>query len=510
MTRGPSATLPGEPRSLWIETGPAPDHPFLGDDRTGVDVVVIGGGIAGLTSALLLKRAGKSVAVIESKAILHGATGYTTAKVTSQHHLIYADLIAKHGEERARLYGDAQEAALRFITEMAATSGIDCDLETQDAYTYTEDPAKVADLREEVDAAKRLGLPAEFTRDTHLPFDVAGAVRFTGQAQFHPRKFLVGLAAEIVGDGSFIFENTRADGLDRVDDSCVVHTDRGDIFGKDVVVATHLPIFDRGLFFAKAHPQRSYCITARRDEPLAGMYISVGGATRSLRSAPYGDSSLLLVGGEGHKTGQDLHNEQRYLKLQEYATERFGVTDFVHRWSTHDYSTVDRIPYIGRLSRAHDDLFVATGFGKWGMTNGVVAAMILSDQILGRQNAWAQVFDSKRITPQASAKDFIQENANVAKMFLGDRLSHPQKTTAEELAPGEGGVVSVGGKKAAAFRDEAGALHACSHVCTHLGCHVRWNPAEKSFDCPCHGSRFDPYGKVIQGPAVKDLERRNP
>lgn len=501
--------LPGESRSLWIETGPSPAHPALAE-RVDVDVVVIGGGIAGLTSALLLKRAGKTVAVIESKEILHGATGYTTAKVTSLHHLIYTDLIAKHGEERARLYGEAQEAALRFITETAETSGIECDLETHDAFTYTEDPSLEGEIRDEVEAAKRLGLPADFTRETDLPFDVAGAVRFTGQAQFHPRKFLVGIAGEIAGDGSYIFERTRADGFDRSDGSVVVHTDRGDVAAPDVIVATHLPIFDRGLFFAKAHPHRSYCITARQEKRLEGMYISIGGSTRSLRSAPYGDESLLLVGGEGHKTGQDLHNEDCYLRLQDYAAERFGATDFVHRWSTHDYKPLDRIPYIGRLSRAHEDVFVATGFGKWGMTNGVVAAMILSDQILGRQNPWAHVFDSKRITPQASTKEFISENANVAKIFVGDRVSHPQKTSAEELAPGEGGVVSVGGKKAAAFRDETGALHAFSHVCTHLGCHVRWNPAEKSFDCPCHGSRFDSHGKVIQGPAVKDLEPREP
>lgn len=471
---------------------------------------MVGGGIAGLTSALLLKRSGKTVAVIESKEILHGATGYTTAKVTSLHHLIYADLIAKHGEERARLYGEAQEAALRFITETAETSGIECDLETQDAFTYTEDPSLVGEIRDEVEAAKRLGLPADFTRETDLPFDVAGAVRFTGQAQFHPRKFLVGIAGEIAGDGSYIFERTRADGLGRSDGSVIVHTDRGDVAAPDVIVATHLPIFDRGFFFAKAHPHRSYCITARQQKPLEGMYISVGGSTRSLRSAPYEDGSLLLVGGEGHKTGQDLHNEDRYLRLQDYVSERFGATDFVHRWSTHDYASLDRIPYIGRLSRAHEDVFVATGFGKWGMTNGVVSAMILSDEILGRQNPWAHVFDSKRITPQASTKEFVTENANVAKIFVGDRVNHPQKTSAEELAPGEGGVVSVDGKKAAAFRDEMGALHAFSHVCTHLGCHVRWNPAEKSFDCPCHGSRFDSHGKVIQGPAVKDLERREP
>lgn len=509
MTGAPRRALPGEPRSLWIETGPAPSRPALAE-RIEVDVVVIGAGIAGLTSAYLLKKAGKSVAVIDSKAILHGATGYTTAKISSLHHLIYADLIAKHGEERARTYGEAQEAALRFITQTAETAGIECELERQDNFTYTEDPSKVRELQDETEASKRLGLPAEFTRDTDLPFDVAGAVRFTNQAQFHPRKFLVGLAAHVDGEGSYIFENTRADGLGRSEGSLIVHTDRGDVVGKDVIVATHLPIFDRGMFFAKAHPQRSYCVTARQERRLEGMYISVGGSTRSLRSAPYEDGSLLIVGGEGHKTGQDLHTEDRYAALQEYAAERFGVGDFVHRWSTHDYSTLDRIPYIGRLSRAHDDVFVATGFGKWGMTNGVVAAMILSDEILGRKNPWAYAFDSKRLTPQASTKEFVKENANVAKVFVGDRMGHPQKTTAEKLAPGEGGVVSVGGKKAAAFRDEAGALHAFSHVCTHLGCHVRWNPAEHSFDCPCHGSRFDSYGKVIQGPAVKDLERREP
>jgi glycine/D-amino acid oxidase-like deaminating enzyme/nitrite reductase/ring-hydroxylating ferredoxin subunit len=499
--------LPGKPASLWIESSETTDYPIL-DGETSVDVAIIGAGIAGLTAAYLLKKAGKTVAVIESHGIVEGVTGFTTAKVTSLHHLIYADLMKTFGEEGARLYGESNEAALAFIADLAG-SGIECDFERQAAFTYTELPEEIDSIKAEVQAAQTLGLPASFVTETALPFPITGAVKFEDQAQFHPRKYLLALARTIPGDGSHIFENTRATGM-KEGEPCSVETDRGTVVASDVFVATNMPIFDRGLFFAKVHPQRSYVVTARTEaaSSLEGMYISLGGSTRSIRRVPFEGGQLLMVGGEGHKTGQELDTPARYKKLEAYAAERFGAVDFVHRWSTQDCTSVDRVPYIGRLHRRTDSVHVATGFGKWGMTNGTVAAMIVTDLILERPNKYADLYDAKRLNPVASAKDFAQENVNVAQHFIGDRLSHPQAQKAEDLAPGQGGIVTVAGGKAAAYRDEDGELHAFSHICTHLACHVRWNQAESSFDCPCHGSRFDNQGRVIQGPAVKDLERK--
>jgi glycine/D-amino acid oxidase-like deaminating enzyme/nitrite reductase/ring-hydroxylating ferredoxin subunit len=502
------SVLPGTARSLWIETAPGPGFDSL-EGEAKVDVAVIGAGIAGLTAAYLLKKAGKTVAVIESKEVLRGVTGYTTAKITSLHQLIYVQLSKKFGEDGARAYGRSNEHALGFIRDLVAEEGIDCDYETQDAYTYTEDPEQLDAIKQEASLANSLGLPASYVTDSSLPYGILGAVKFDDQAQFHPRKYLLHLAGQIPGDGSFIFENTRATGLDQ-GTTCAVTTDRGIIRAEEVFVATHLPIFDRGMFFAKAHPHRSYVITARHPGAgsLSGMYINAESPTRSIREVPYEGERLLLLSGEGHKVGQDLHNEERYAALEAFGRLRFGAEDFVHRWSAQDFTSVDMVPYIGRLKRTTDNVHVATGFHKWGMTNGTLAAMIVSDAILGRANPWASLYDAKRLKLAASAKEFVGENANVAQRFVGDRMNHPQKTSADELAPGEGGIVEVDGKKAAAYRREDGSLCAFSHVCTHLGCHVRWNPADTSFDCPCHGSRFDTEGKVIQGPAVKDLEPR--
>ena len=500
--------LPGSPLSIWLEDTPETSYPALEGEVT-ADVAVVGGGITGMVAAYLLKQAGKRVVLLESRRILRGVTGYTTAKVTSLHQVIYSHLEKNFGAEGARLYGASNEAALAWIRRIAEEQGIDWDLETQDAYTYTEDPRELSTLESEADAAKRAGLPSEFVRDVPLPFPVLGAVRFTDQSQFHPRKFLLPLAAAIPGDGSHVFEESRVADLEE-GQTCAVVTPAGRVRTQDVIVATNLPIFDRGFFFTKVHPERSYVVTARYRgiDSLEGMYISIGGSTRSIRPVQHGSERLLMIGGEGHKVGQELEPDERYRRLAAYTSTRFQSQDFVHRYSTQDCVSVDRVPYVGRLRRGRDNVLVATGFGKWGMTNGVVAARLLSDTILGRPNEWAPLYDAKRLNVKASAKDFVLENANVGQHFVGDRLNHPQKQEEDELGPGEGGIVSVDGRRSAAFRDEDGTLHAFSHICTHLGCHVRWNAAERSFDCPCHGSRFDRLGKVIQGPAVKDLEAR--
>jgi glycine/D-amino acid oxidase-like deaminating enzyme/nitrite reductase/ring-hydroxylating ferredoxin subunit len=496
------------PTSYWIDSTPTPRFPRL-EEPVEVDVAVLGAGIAGITVATLLKEAGKTVALLESKEVLRGVTGYTTAKLTSGHTLIYSVIRSAFGPDEARLYAEANEAAIHHVRSVAEKKGIDCDLETAANYVYTESRESVDKIRDEVEAAKAAGLDVSFVEESPLPFPIAGALRQENQSQFHARKYLLPLVELIPGDGSHVFQDTRAVSVDD-GEPCTVETDRAAVRARDVIVATHLSILDRGLFFAKTSPKRSYVLGIPADSAAVpeGMFISTETPVHSIRSTPLDGRRLLLVGGEGHKAGQDEDTRRRYAALEAWAHARFGAGNVEYRWSTHDNYSTDRIPFVGKLTRRADHVYVATGFGGWGMTNGTVAGMILCDAILGRPNRWADLYDSTRVPKLSGFGKLAKENANVGKRWFADRLPG-RKGDVDDIPPGEGRIVSLDGERAAAYRSEDGALVAVSATCTHLGCIVSWNTAEKTWDCPCHGSRFDTDGRVVQGPAVKDLERKS-
>jgi len=493
--------------SFWLATTPETDYPPLEGDVE-VDVAVLGAGIAGLTTAALLVAAGRRVAVVEAKRIVRGATGYTTAKVTAGHGAAYRRLADTFGPDAARTYAESNQAAIERIAELA--DGIDCDFERKANYVYAESPDEAENLRREVEAEQAAGLPASFASDTSLPYPVAGAVRLEGQAQFHPRKYLLGLATRVADAGSAVLENTRA--LDVDDGSpCTVRTDRGTVRAGDVVVATQLPFLDRGLFFAKAHASRSYAVAAPipvADAP-DGMFINVGRPTRSIRTMRDGERVYLNVGGEGHPAGRAGDTPRRYDTLEEFLGRHWPSAGAVeYRWSTEDFVAVDHVPYVGRLRRRSGHVFVATGFNKWGMTSGTVAAMLLTDRILGIDNPWAPLYDAKRLKPRAAAPRFVKENGVSGLRFVVDRLRRGERRPLDALANGDGAIVRLRGRKTAVYRDQDGTLHALSPVCRHLGCIVAWNAAERSWDCPCHGSRYSGDGTLIQGPATADMHRR--
>jgi Rieske Fe-S protein len=305
-----------------------------------------------------------------------------------------------------------------------------------------------------------------------------------------------------------VFENTRALGLSE-GSPCTVKTDRGDLVADRVVVASHFPFLDRSLAFARMHPERSYALGLRiRGEPPPGMFISADSPTRSIRAHPRDGGELLIVGGEGHKVGQGGDTRERYRRLEAFAREHFDVEAVEYRWSSQDNMTADGVPYVGALTPLSKRVLYATGFAKWGLTNGVAAALMLADRLLERDNPWAETFDANRLKPLAQAKDLVKENVDVAMRFFGDRMRPPGVRSLAELRPDEGAIVSHEGRKLAAYRDEEGRVSAVSPVCTHLWCQVKWNAAERSWDCPCHGSRFDTQGQVLQGPAVEGLEPR--
>ena len=494
-------------QSVWLATTCECSFPSL-DRPVEVDVAVLGAGISGLTTALMLKHAGLRVAVVEAGRVAGATTGHTTAKVSTQHGLIYSRLSQTFGEDGARAYAEANRVGLDTIAAIIAEHAIDCDWERRPAYAYTEQPDAVNDIEDEVEAAQQAGLPAVFTHETELPWEVEAAVRFDDQAQFHPHRYCMGLAKLIDGDGSRVYEHTRA--VDVTEGSpCTVETDRFEISAPFVVLATHLPFLDRGAFFAKCHPEREYAMAIALEEPVPhGMYISADSPTRSVRQHPFGARELLILAGNSHKTGQGGDTEKHYAALERFARERFRVRAVKYRWSTQDQMSADGLPYIGRLRRGSDRLYVVTGLNKWGMTNGTVAGIVITDQILGRENPWTGLFDPHRMKPLASAKTFLKENLNVARRFVADRIAHQELTSEspDDLQPGEGRIViGEAGEQIAVSRDDDGTLHALSARCTHLGCLIRFNHAERSWDCPCHGSRFGLDGRVLEGPAVRPL-----
>jgi glycine/D-amino acid oxidase-like deaminating enzyme/nitrite reductase/ring-hydroxylating ferredoxin subunit len=491
--------------SLWMDTAPATDYPPL-EPGAHFDVAVLGAGIAGLTTAYLLERQGASVAVIEADRVAAGVTAYTTAKVSSLHGTIYSTVERKFGADGARTYGEANEAAKEWMAALVDELGIDCDWRRKPAFTYAEDESDVAKVQQEVEAAQRAGLPATFTTDTDLPWPVEGAVRFENQAEFHPRRYLLAIAERL----SNVYELTRATGVS-AGSPHRVQTTRGEITADDVVVATHFPFLDRAGFFARMHPERSYGlgIYLNGGDPPQGMYLSTESPSHTVRSHPTANGEMLIAGGESHKVGQ-ADEAECVQRLEAWAHARFDVRSIEYRWSTQDNMPVDSLPYIGRLLPFQRGIWVATGFLKWGLTNGTAAGMILADLIGGRDHPWADLFDATRIKPIASASEFVKENANVGLHFVGDHLAKPDVRSVDEVPRGEGRLVREGAGKSAAYRDDDGVLHVVSSVCTHLGCQVKWNSAERSWDCPCHGSRFHWDGTVLQGPAVKPLEPVRP
>ncbi|HEX6630474.1 MAG TPA: FAD-dependent oxidoreductase [Gemmatimonadaceae bacterium] len=502
-------TPSGHTTPLWAATADVPDFPPLGEDAT-TDVCVIGAGIAGLSTAYLLGRAGRRVLVLDDNRVGGGETGRTTAHLSSALDDRYQRLERLHGPEGARLAAESHMSAIHRIEAIAREEGIDCDFERLDGYLFLGEGDSITLLEREEQAARRAGL-AGVTLLERAPvgfWNTGPCLRFPEQGQFHPLKYLAGLARAVVRDGGRIHCGSHVSEIEASDERPEVRTDDGHtVRAQALVVATNSPVNDWVALHTKQAPYRTYVVALRvpRDSVPRALYWDTPDPYHYVRLQREGDDDLLLVGGEDHKTGQGTENEGCFDRLEGWARDRFPMAGaLAYRWSGQVMEPVDRMAFIGRDPAGQHNVYVATGDSGHGMTHGTIAGILLTDLITGRDNPWATLYDPSRRTLRAAA-DFVRENVNVAAQYA-DYVTPGEVDSADEIQPGHGAVLRRGARKIAVYRAEDGTLHERSAVCTHLYCIVHWNDVERSWDCPCHGSRFAPTGEVLNGPAAAPLD----
>ena len=506
----------GHTQSVWMDTADVPQYPALMEDAT-ADVCIIGAGIAGLMTAYFLTREGKSVIVIDDGPVAGGESGRTTAHLSNAFDDRYTEVVKMHGEQAARLTAESHTAAIDALEQVAATEKIDCDFRRVDGWLFfaAEDRAKHPDLLDdEYAAATRAGLRVEREKSAPIPgMDVGPSLRFPNQGQFHPVKFLAGLARAVVAHGGRIYTQTHADSVEGGEKPKVKTADRRLIRSKAICVCTNSPISDYVIMHVKQAPYRTFVIGAVIPggalEP--GLYWDTAEYyhyVRLMKGTTSGED-VLIVGGEDHKTGQEDDAPERFRCLEQWMRERFPAAGPVkYRWSGQVLEPSDYHAFIGPNPDGSPNVYIATGDSGQGMTHGAIAGMLLTDLVLGRPNKWAELYDPKRIALR-SAGDLLKENLNVAVQYT-DWVKPGETGDVANIPPGEGAVLRRGAHRVAAYRDEQGNIHERSAMCTHLACVVRWNSTEKSWDCPCHGSRFDALGNVVNGPAIKSLGAPEP
>ncbi|MEN2766240.1 FAD-dependent oxidoreductase [Ornithinibacillus xuwenensis] len=502
-----STDLPQFPEPYWRQDIDFPSFPKL-EEKINVDVGIVGGGIVGLTAAYLLSKRNIKVALIDAGVILNGTTGHTTAKITAQHGLIYDELIKHFGEKKAKLYYEAQIEAKQIIEDNIKELQIECDYESQDAIIYTNSDEYISKLENERKAYDQLDIKSELTEEIPLDIPIKKALVMKDQAQYHPLKYLKALAEECVKNGVLIYENSTAIDVEYNKHPAIITRDGHRIISNYVISASHYPFYDGQAFYpTRMYAERAYVLAVKsaKNYP-GGMYITAEDPTRSLRSVTINGEKMWLVIGENHKTGQGKSTMDHYEALQDFAEKYIGVKEYVNRWSAQDLTTLDKVPYVGRISAEEEAVFVATGFRKWGMTNGTIAAKIITDKITGEDSPYGELFTPSRFQADPSLRKFARVNADVAKHLIKGKLEFTENSI-DELSPDDATVTRVHGKRTGVYKDKENNLHAVDTTCTHMGCEVSWNSGDRTWDCPCHGSRFSYKGEVIEGPAKRPLER---
>jgi len=491
-----------------------PELPALAHDiRT--TVCIVGAGIAGMTTAYLLARAGRAVVVIDDGPVGGGETGRTTAHITASLDDHYCRVEKLHGVEGAKIAAESHTAAIDRIESIASLEDIECDFERVDGYLFLGSGGDRKLLDRELEAARRAGL-SDVELIARAPidsFDTGPALCFPHQAQFHSLKYLNGLARAIIRDGGQLFTGAHAKSIEDGEPAKVTTSDGHVITADSIVVATNSPVNDWVILHTKQAAYRSYVIAARipRGSVTHGLYWDTEDPYHYIRLQqvdpvldPARKEELLIVGGEDHKTGQADDADERFRRLEEWTRQRFPmVRNIDFRWSGQIMEPVDYMAFIGKNPGTDQHIFIVTGDSGNGITHGTIAGILLTDLIVGRKNPWSKLYDPSRVTLRATG-DFLKENLNVASQYA-DWATGGDVESYDQIASGTGAVVRRGMSKIAVYRDDQGNIHERSAVCTHLYCIVNWNSGERTWDCPCHGSRFDPYGRVINGPAITPL-----
>lgn len=498
----PQEKLPEERQSFWVETGYKKTYPTLRKDET-TDIVVIGGGIAGILTSYTLAKEGYKVILLEARQLLNGTTGFTTAKLSAQHQLIYDELIARYGKDTALLYYEANMAGIRYIEKIAKELNFDCQLTEQKAYVYTQEKDKLRTFKQEAEAYVELGINGRLVDDVPLEIKVEAALEMDEQAQFHPVTFLHHVLDSLDTEKVKIYEQSLVEDIRQNDDESIAIKIANDkeVTCQKAVFATHFPIFDPDNHYAKMKPQMSYALALKtKKEHPDGMYINDDIPKRTFRTMQVNGEDYLLVGGQSHPVGDKYDELERYMELAALANNTFGETDIVYRWSSHDLMTEDRIPFIGKLHLDYPHLYTLTGFSKWGLANAATGAKVITDLIQNNHNPYKKIYDPYREISSLDEKETVQEE----EVHTLELVGKP-----EQLQENEATIMEKDDESIGVYKDKNGNLHYLDISCTHLGCHLNWNKGDTTWDCPCHGSRFHATGAVLAGPALKDLTKKH-
>lgn len=491
--------------SYWLESTSTQLYPKLENDLE-TDVCIVGAGIVGVTLAYLLHKQGFRIILLEKDNVLSSTTANTTAKITSQHGLFYTYLINTFGKDFAKYYLYSNENAISSIKNIIDKEHIDCDFETQDAYVYSCLEENKQKLILEAENVKSLGFDASFCENLSLPFDTIGGIKFPNQAQFHPRKYCISLLNSL--PKNCIYENSKVYDIKQAGEHYKTFTTAGSVNSKYVAITTHYPIIDfPGLYFMKMYQDTSYVIGIDVKKDLfSGMYISEEEPITSFRTVPFKNKRLLLLGGSGHKTGvNNIDLDKNYENLENYIKMLYPKADILYRWHTQDCISLDKIPYIGEYSSLMPNVFVATGFKKWGMTTSYVSAKIIADKIMNISNPYEDIYSSTRLHPIKNKKEFGNMLSQTSHSLILNKIT-PPIIKYKDLKIGTGGVVDYNGKKLGIYKKSENEIFAVKPYCAHLGCELSWNNLEKTWDCPCHGSRYDYNGNLLNEPSKKGLE----